>query len=222
MAKTADRRQELRQKLIDAAEKAISEKGLAGLKARDLAEAVGCALGAIYNVFPDLDALIYEVNARTLAAFGRVFERLEQSEPVAAASETEAAIARLVRLATGYLDFAARNQPRWRALFEHRMAEKRDIPDWYVERQRPLFLLVEEPLGALRPDLAAPERERFARTMFSAVHGVVILGLDEKLMPLPMPALREQVKQIVAALGIGLVRSALQGQPGLTADTRRR
>jgi AcrR family transcriptional regulator len=212
MAKTADRRQELRQKLIDAAEEAIAAKGLAGLKARDLAKEVSCALGAIYTVFPDLDALIYEVNARTLAAFGRVFQRLEQSAPVAASSETEAAIGRLVRLAIGYLDFAARNQPRWRALFEHRMAEKRDIPDWYVERQRPLFLLVEEPLGALRPDLDAAERERFARTMFSAVHGVVILGLDEKLMPLPMPALRDQVIQIVAALGAGLA-----GQGGSAA-----
>ena len=208
MAKTADRRQELRQKLIDAAEKAISEKGLAGLKARDLAETVGCALGAIYTVFPDLDALIYEVNARTLAAFGRVFERLEHSEPIAAANETEAAIGRLTRLATGYLDFAARNQPRWRALFEHRLAVGHDIPQWYMERQRPLFSLVEGPLGALRPDLDAAERERFARTMFSAVHGVVSLGLDEKLMPLPMPVLKDQVKQIVTALGTGLAQGA--------------
>ena len=81
-----------------------------------------------------------------------------------------------------------------------------------MERQRPLFSLVEGPLGALRPDLDEAERERFARTMFSAVHGVVILGLDEKLMPLPMPALREQVKQIVAALGTGLAAESAQGR----------
>ena len=207
MTKTANRRNELRERLIEEAERSIATRGLAGLKARDLAKEVGCALGAIYTVFPDLDAIIYEVNARTLAAFGRVFGRLERTEPIAAVDEADAAIGRLVRLAVGYLDFAAKNQPRWRALFEHRMAtDKRVVPDWYVERQRPLFLLVEKPLGALRPDFGEAERERFARTMFSAVHGVVILGLDEKLMPLPMPELREQVKQIVAALGAGLTR----------------
>ena len=37
------------------------------LKARDLAAAAGCALGAIYTVFDDLDELILRVNARTLA-----------------------------------------------------------------------------------------------------------------------------------------------------------
>ena len=44
--------------------------------------------------------------------------------------------------------------------------------------------------------------------MFSAVHGVVSLGLDEKLMPLPMPVLKDQVKQIVGALGAGLAQGA--------------
>src|SRR5450631_3331712 len=59
------RRAELRQKLIDAAEHLIKTHGLSGVKARPLAEAACCALGAIYNVFPDLDALILAVSART-------------------------------------------------------------------------------------------------------------------------------------------------------------
>ena len=59
------RRENLRESLVDAAERTITEQGLAQLKARALAQEVGCALGAIYNVFPDLAALIMAVNSRS-------------------------------------------------------------------------------------------------------------------------------------------------------------
>jgi hypothetical protein len=42
--------------------------------------------------------------------------------------------------------------------------------------------------------------------MFSAVHGLVALGLEEKLQFLPPKTLREQVTTIVEALGHGFVR----------------
>ena len=69
--KTAARRQNLREALVAAAEKRIGTEGLRGLKARDLAAAAGCAVGAIYNVVDDLDDLILAVNALTLAALER-------------------------------------------------------------------------------------------------------------------------------------------------------
>src|SRR2546426_7778364 len=82
-AKTAERRQELRGALIEAAERAIGKGGLEALRARDLAEEVGCALGAIYNVFPNLDALVFEVNARTLRAFEAFLAEAWPSSPPA-------------------------------------------------------------------------------------------------------------------------------------------
>ena len=45
--KQADRNTALREQLIDAAERTIAEKGLAAVKARDLAREVGCAVGPI-------------------------------------------------------------------------------------------------------------------------------------------------------------------------------
>ena len=61
------RRRALRDNLIAIAEKRIAAEGLAGLRARDLAAEAGCALGAIYTVFPDMTALTLAVNARTFA-----------------------------------------------------------------------------------------------------------------------------------------------------------
>src|SRR5262249_10067582 len=64
--KAVARRRKLRDALIAAAERTIEADGLRGLRARDLALRVGCAVGAIYNVFADLDDLVFAVNALTL------------------------------------------------------------------------------------------------------------------------------------------------------------
>lgn len=199
---TAERRQGLRLALIDAAERAVARGGLQALKARELAEAVGCALGAIYTVFPNLDALIFEVNARTL----RDFEAFAGRSAAASAEPGDSpAVAELVRLALLYLDYAAANRPRWSALFEHRMAAAESaVPEWYATEQARLFALVEAPLGTLCPGIGREQAMVYARTLFSGVHGIVSLGLDEKLVGLPLAALKAQVGWFVRVFGRGL------------------
>src|SRR5215469_821325 len=117
--KQTDRHTALREQLIDAAECTIAEKGLAALKARDLAQEVGCALGTIYNVFPHLDELVLCVGLRTLASLEAALRHQLAEEP----------IKDLVRLALAYLEFAATHMMRWRALFDHRMSEARPLPE---------------------------------------------------------------------------------------------
>src|SRR5215213_2047714 len=179
-AKTAGRREELKAALVGAAERTIEKGGLRGVRARDLAAQAGCAVGAIYNVVTDLDDLILAVNARTLAALERALTEAGGAVDSEALS-TEEAIGRLVRLGLGYTDFAAAHTQRWRALFDHRMPEGRDIPDWYMADQRRLFDYIEQPLKTLRGDEAPDCRALLARSLFSAVHGMVALGLEEKL-----------------------------------------
>ena len=71
MAKqTKTRHEDLRKRLIDLAETTIAEQGLAALRARDLAKAAECSVGAIYNVFTDLNGLILQVNGRTFLRLG--------------------------------------------------------------------------------------------------------------------------------------------------------
>lgn len=203
-ARTSERRQVLKLALIDAAEKAIATQGLAGLAARDLAREVGCALGAIYNVFPDLDSIVYQVNSRTLASFEAFLAARDRPRPGEGA-DGDRAVTDLVDLAIAYLDFAVANQPRWRALFEHhRSTPDAGLPEWYLADQRRMFMMVEKPLGVLRPDLSGEQRILFACTIFSAVHGVVSLGLDEKLTSLSVAALSQQVRAFVESLGKGL------------------
>ena len=195
-----DRHTALRQQLIDAAERTIAEKGLAALKARDLAQEVGCAVGTIYNVFEHLDELVLCVGLRTLAMLEAALGAIP---PLGGHHSTEKAADDLVRLALAYLEFATKHTVRWRALFEHRMSEARPLPEWFVEQQHALFAQVERPLAALLPELDPDARRILARTVFSAVHGIVALGLAEKLVSLPLPDLGPQLAATVRAIAAG-------------------
>jgi AcrR family transcriptional regulator len=197
---TAERHATLREALVGAAERAIARDGLAGLTTREVAREAGCALGAIYTVFPDLDALILGANARTLAAIDAELRAVLGPEP----GEGAEPAAQLAALAAAYLGYAARNRRRWDALFAHRMAEGREVPEWYRARQTELFRYLETPLAALCPGRAATEIAVLARTLFSAVHGVVSLGLDQKLEPIAPEVLRAQTRALAAILARGL------------------
>lgn len=201
---TTVRRQNLKDALVAAAERAIASQGLEGLKARALAAEAGCAVGAIYNAVADLDELVFAVNARTLAAL----ESLLTAAGRPAARSSEDATGQIVRLALVYLEFAAENPLRWRALFDHHPPAGREIPEWYIADQHRLFSYIEESLAALQPAASAEQRGRLARSLFSAVHGMVALGLEEKLQLIPLPVLREQVTLVVHAIGKGLSQSA--------------
>ena len=66
-SRTADKRQAQLEALIEAAEKRICDHGLASLKARDLAADIGVALGGLYNIVADMDALLLLVSSKTVA-----------------------------------------------------------------------------------------------------------------------------------------------------------
>ena len=97
----------------------------------------------------------------------------------------------MVRLAQAYLHFAVAHQRRWRALFDHRLPEGDELPRWYLDQQRQIFAFIERPLRVLRPDLTAEQFELLARSLFSAVHGIVALGLEEKLGAISVPRIGE-------------------------------
>jgi len=200
-----ERREQLKAALIDAAEAIIAQDGLVALRARDLAAAAGCALGAIYNAFEDLDSIVFAVNARTLALIDRKLQKASGRKSAAwGPNLADPDIARLIRLAVAHLDFAAEHGPRWRALFEHRLRDGQAVPPWYAAELNRIFLFVEEPLHAIRPRLAAGELTQLARVLFSAVHGIVSLGLEEKLGEIEPRRLREQTAAIVGAIACGL------------------
>ncbi|MCS3728512.1 TetR/AcrR family transcriptional regulator [Bradyrhizobium betae] len=198
MSKALERREKLRSDLILAAERMIASRGLAGLKTRDLAREIGCANGAVYNLVADVDELILRVGSRTLL---RLDEALSAAVRVGEPSPQQT----LVRIAIAYCDFAAENLQLWRALFEHRMETDKAVPDWSADDQLRLFRHVYQPLAVLFPKRSPDELGITARSLFSAVHGMVALGLEQKLVAVPLPALRKEIAGLVRAMIDGLI-----------------
>lgn len=183
-------RDELRARLIEIAEARINAEGISGLRARDLAREAGCALGAIYNVFADLNQLVLAVNGRTFLRLGDQVRRTVEAQP------DPAPIAQLIAMAEGYRAFATENRNAWLALFDLRMSSDADVPDWYWQEMGTLFDIIATPLRALHPDQSPEDLDLLVRTLFSAVHGIVLLGVEKRISGVP----DERVAQMLALL----------------------
>ncbi|MFQ6554125.1 TetR/AcrR family transcriptional regulator [Aestuariibius insulae] len=188
---TEQRRDALRTNLTEEAERRIRGEGLASLKARPLAEAVGCSVGAIYNVFPDLTALVLTVNGRTFRRLGADIEAAVQTQSGGSPPD------RLHAMAITYLRFAAANRTLWHSLFDVEMADPGEIPDWYDEELERLFSFISSPLKEIFPDKDADEIEFLTRTLFSSVHGIVLLGLEQRGEPAPSDELERRISYIL-------------------------
>jgi AcrR family transcriptional regulator len=194
------KRLELREGLLAAATRTVAEHGYQALRARDLAAEVGCAVGAIYNVFPDMDALILAVKSRTLDELqADVSEQLGPDETVTRAE----GVARLLALSRIYLEFARRNRLLWRSAFDHASPNSPALLA-YMSRLDAIFANIERPLIALLPAMPLRPRQLLARALFAAVHGVVSLGLDEKLGEMSREELEWQVRVVLGAALRGL------------------
>ncbi len=191
---TADRRQAQLEALLTAAEKRICETGAHTLKARDLAADIGVALGGLYNIVQDMDDLLLRITVRTQGRLDALFERDTAHLPVMTRAE---ALNRLVAVALAYFRFARENLALWRMMFEVRITTP--LPDWAVEAQLGLFRHVGAPLSVIMPDASPEVLTIRARTLFSAVHGVVYIGLEERLIAVPPQKLADEIEWLIRA-----------------------
>ncbi|MDQ6432787.1 TetR/AcrR family transcriptional regulator [Mesorhizobium sp. LHD-90] len=192
--KTELRRDRLRETLLEIAERRIAENGYRALTARELAAEAGCAVGAIYNIFKDMDALVAAMNTRTGA-------RLERAVAEAFAKNAEAGTPKrqLVLLGRTYLAFVVENPLLWSAIFEQsarlgkEFAEKRE-----AENTRLVGHIV-RPLKVLLPGAGEERLALVARALFAAVHGIVSLGFQRRFLAESPKEAEEQIVFIVEA-----------------------
>ena len=187
---TSEKHAALRERLTDIAEARVAEGGLSALKARDLAKAAECSVGAIYNVFGDLNALVLAVNGRT---FKRIGEKVGAASHAKALSPEDT----LVALSTAYLHFAADNPRLWRALFDIELTEADDVPEWYLLELKRLFSYIAGPLAKVYPDYSDQDIELMTRALFSSVHGIVLLGLEQRISGVPFEKLERMIALVL-------------------------
>jgi AcrR family transcriptional regulator len=187
------RRAALRDALIQHAQTRITADGLKNLRARDLAKDAGCALGAIYNVFGDLNDLVLAVNAGTFKRLGAAVAQSLADAPLDATQQ-------LIVMSHAYHRFAAENFNTWRALFDIERPAGEAAPDWYLQEMGQLFAYIDAPLSVIFPQHTAEDRALLTKALFSSVHGIVLLGLDEASAGVPAAQLDEMISLILRHL----------------------
>jgi len=188
------RRAQLRETLVLAAERRIREEGIAALRARDLAKDAGCAVGAIYNAFEDLNAIVLAVNGRTFKALGAQVAASINS------ADGESPQSRLIRMSHAYLAFAAENTLLWRALFDVNMPADGPVPTWYMEELNALFAHIARPVAEIFPQKGPTDLQLMVRALFSSVHGIVLLGLENRISGVPRNRIEEMISQVLTEI----------------------
>ena len=190
---TQDRRAALRETLIRLARTRIAADGTTALKARPLAKEAGCALGAIYNVFGDMNDLVMAVNGETFKDLGA------HVLAAVAPHETKAPVDRLIAMSDAYIDFATQNPKLWRALFEVELPGQ-TAPDWYISALDGLFAIIDQPIAQHFPDLSDDDVRLRTRTLFSSVHGIVLLGIENRISGVEEDRIPEMIRFLLRSI----------------------
>ncbi len=192
----SSKKEQLKQRLIESAERLIEEQGVRKLSAREVTKAAKCALGSLYTVFSDLDELIIHVNSKTLARLAEYIQGNVHGidEPVALLKEQ----------ASSYVAFANANRSLWLALFEYAEMTMADVPQWHQQEQSMLVSFIKEPVMQLSPHLDEQEAMTRARTMFAAVHGIVSFSQQKRFIGLTNEELEPELMRFIDQMVLGL------------------
>lgn len=192
MARRKDHTAEQLKELIQSCgEKLIFRNGIAGLTARALAHEIGYTPGTIYNFYRDLNALIIDINYRTL---GHLQQHCEQQ-----ISGLADDFQKIKTLAYAYLEFAEQNPQAWQTLFGYTRNGKgnhSELPDYYLNRLTTLFQLIESTLTACM-NVNVNQVHSTARLLWASIHGIAVLTFDGQLKLLGVADPRTIIDQLL-------------------------
>ncbi len=188
---------QLREMAIVAGKAILAEDGFSKFSARKVAKGIGYTIGTIYNIFENHDQLILCINAKTL---DDMHAHLVKNKKAKAPASTA-----LINLATSYIHFADANYHCWSALFEHSLPQNMPLPEWYSNKMKGLYSLIEEPL---LPFFASDikKAEQTAQILWAGVHGICQLGLTGKLDEGSVPTLLALSSNLIEYYMKGLER----------------
>lgn len=158
---------EIKEMVLAAAEDLVVEGGLGQLRVRNIAVKIGYTVGSIYMVFENMNDLILHVKGRTLDAITDEMDQVVSDNPVQALEE----------LADIYVKYANENLNRWSMVFEHRLPDKIEAPEWYRNKLDRLYRKIEGQFAAIYPKMPAAQRKQAVISFLGGVHGICVFML---------------------------------------------
>jgi AcrR family transcriptional regulator len=192
--------EQIRDMALAAAERLVTEQGLAGLSTRSIAKEIGYTSGTLYQVFRNLDDLVLQLNRRTIAGMAEALGGAVK--PEAAADENVRAICR------AYLKFGSEHRPHWDLLFQRQWPEGFVYPAWYVAEMGRSLMVFEHELARLMGPKSSPHKVSMAgRAIWCSMHGIHALYASGRLERLGVSNLDELIDFQIGVLLNGLEKS---------------
>lgn len=174
MARRSDHtREELKELALKSAEDLLNDKSASELSTRQIATKMGYTVGTLYQIFRNLPDLLLHVNARSLKILYDDCRKL----PISKDDYQE----NIFAYANVYLEFAHSHPKLWELIFDNNILNNNDLPDWYLNQVNALFSLIETQLKAIQPALSDLEITKATRVLWSSVHGICTLSINNNL-----------------------------------------
>lgn len=185
-------RKELREIIIAEGHRHMEEAGFARFSAREVAKRIGYSIGTIYNVFGSYDYLILAINGRTLDLW---LEYLETR--LCGVTED-----RLHTAIDAYFQFAQTSRQTWAALYDFRLPEDMEMPEFYQDKLTAIIDVVVREVAAELPCEHADKAPALARSLLATVHGHCFFTLNGTFSLLgeddPLAAAHDRVRESLA------------------------
>lgn len=164
-------REQLIQLTLETVKTFLDEHSYHELSLRKIANMIGYVPSTLVNVFGNYNLLLLHAVAQTL---DELAEEAQQAVQDATAPQDA-----LFKLAYCYHDFALKHPHRWQLIFEHNMNGE-TLPEWQAKRIDGMTGMLESLLAALAPERSQSDVLKASRVLWSGVHGITLLSVDDK------------------------------------------
>lgn len=191
MARRSDHtREELKELALKSAEELLNEKSANELSTRQIAAKMGYTVGTLYQIFKNLPDLLLHVNARTLKVL------YDDCQTLTLSSDDHQK--NILAYANVYLEFAHSHPALWELIFDNQILNDDELPDWYLNQVNSLFSLIEIQLKAIQPKSSATEITKTSRVLWSSVHGICTLSINNNLFAQSACSSEELIQSLIS------------------------
>lgn len=160
---------------------------MAALSARAIAKRIGYSPGTLYNVFRNLDDLLYTIQV-ALAE-----EALAQLRAVPAG----AGGAHVRALAHCYMDFALKNRRLWNLLFQHAPPAGKMDHEALARILASMTGVIRDALGPIMEGRPGGDVDQAAHTIWLSLHGMSAMAVNDKMITTPAAAISASALTLV-------------------------
>ena len=164
-------REELVALTLSTVKEFLAEQPHHELSLRKIANMIGYVPSTLVNVFGNYNLLLLHAVAQTLDELSA-----EARDVVEKCNDPKTA---LYELAYCYHDFAQKYPHRWQLIFAHNMNGD-TLPQWQSERIDNMTGMLEGLLRVIAPQRTEAENLQASRVLWSGVHGITLLSVDDK------------------------------------------